>query len=43
MIKQTSFYFFKELRDNNSTEWFKENNILYQEYKSDYLNKAIEF
>ena len=40
MIKQTSLYFLKQLRDNNSREWFKENDILYQEYKSDIISFA---
>jgi uncharacterized protein (TIGR02453 family) len=37
MIKQTSLDFLKELKKNNSREWFEQNKIIYQEYKDDII------
>lgn len=39
MIKQTSLNFLTELKNNNSREWFEQNQILYQTYK----DNIIEF
>ncbi|MDI6032555.1 DUF2461 domain-containing protein [Flavobacterium sp. LB2P84] len=35
MIKQTSLNFLKELKKNNSREWFEQNKLTYQAYKDD--------
>ena len=37
MIKQTSLNFLTELKNNNSREWFEQNQILYQTYKDDII------
>lgn len=37
MIKQTSLDFLKKLKQNNSKEWFKQNQIIYQDYKDDII------
>ncbi len=37
MIKQTSLNFLKELKTNNSKEWFDQNKIIYQAYKEDII------
>ena len=37
MIKQTSLNFLTELKNNNSREWFEQNQILYQAYKDDII------
>lgn len=37
MIKQTSLDFLKELKENNTKEWFEQNRNLYENYKSDIL------
>jgi uncharacterized protein (TIGR02453 family) len=37
MIKQGSLNFLRELKNNNSKEWFEENRDWYQDYKSDIL------
>lgn len=37
MIKQTSLNFLKELKKNNSREWFEQNKLLYQAYKDDII------
>ncbi|MGO4904939.1 DUF2461 domain-containing protein [Flavobacterium sp. W20_MBD1_R3] len=37
MIKQTSFNFLKELKKNNSREWFEQNKLTYQAYKDDII------
>jgi uncharacterized protein (TIGR02453 family) len=38
MIKQTSLNFLKELKKNNSKEWFELNKIMYQDYKDDIIS-----
>ena len=38
MIKQTSLNFLKELKKNNSKEWFEQNKINYQDYKEDIIS-----
>lgn len=38
MIKQTSLNFLKELKKNNSKEWFEQNKIIYQDYKDDIIS-----
>lgn len=38
MIKQTSLNFLKELKKNNSKEWFELNKIIYQDYKDDIIS-----
>ena len=38
MIKQTSLNFLKELKNNNSREWFEQNKIIYQAYKDDIIS-----
>jgi uncharacterized protein (TIGR02453 family) len=38
MIKQTSLNFLKELKKNNSREWFEQNNKIYQAYKDDIIS-----
>ena len=38
MIKQTSLNFLKELKKNNSKEWFEQNKIIYQDYKEDIIS-----
>lgn len=40
MIKQTSLNFLKNLKENNSKEWFENNRISYQEYKDDIIQFA---
>ncbi len=40
MIKQTSLNFLKELKNNNSREWFEQNKIFYQAYKDDIISFA---
>lgn len=37
MIKQTSLDFLKELKKNNSREWFEQNKVIYQAYKDDII------
>jgi uncharacterized protein (TIGR02453 family) len=37
MIKQTSLNFLKELKKNNSREWFEQNKLIYQAYKDDII------
>ncbi|MBC5862795.1 DUF2461 domain-containing protein [Flavobacterium turcicum] len=37
MIKQTSLDFLKELKKNNSREWFEQNKGIYQNYKDDII------
>lgn len=37
MIKQTSLNFLKELKKNNSKEWFEQNKLIYQAYKDDII------
>ena len=37
MIKQTSLDFLKELKNNNSKEWFEQNKTIYQTYKEDII------
>ncbi|MDI5894204.1 DUF2461 domain-containing protein [Flavobacterium sp. LB1P51] len=37
MIKQTSLNFLKELKKNNSREWFEQNKLTYQAYKDDII------
>ena len=37
MIKQTSLNFLTELKNNNSREWFLQNQLLYQAYKDDII------
>lgn len=37
MIKQTSLDFLKELKKNNSREWFEQNKVIYQNYKDDII------
>ncbi len=37
MIKQTSLNFLTELKNNNSKEWFEQNQMLYQTYKDDII------
>lgn len=37
MIKQTSLNFLTELKNNNSREWFEQNQILYKAYKEDII------
>lgn len=37
MIKQTSLNFLKELKNNNSRDWFEQNKIIYQAYKDDII------
>ena len=37
MIKQTSLNFLRELKNNNSREWFEQNKVLYQVYKEDII------
>ena len=40
MIKQTSLDFLSNLKLNNSREWFEQNRVLYENYKSDILQLA---
>mgnify|MGYP003530087843 FL=1 len=37
MIKQRSLNFLKNLKENNSKEWFEKNKNSYQEYKDDII------
>ncbi|OYX24258.1 MAG: hypothetical protein B7Z06_09080 [Flavobacteriales bacterium 32-35-8] len=38
MIRQKSLDFLKELKKNNSREWFEQNKVIYQAYKDDIIS-----